>query len=200
MAAMRRNHTGQRQRSNESFTSPTPGSAVRQVACNSFEISNDLENLEPNTSTPVSTLNTATPTSSASSTVSIKASKSKNQGKLNSIGTLINPDDVLLCPLAEKKLNESCHLKGYLKNVKDSRKNMFVLIEHGGHSRPHCVNEHMLLLKKAILYIICYYFDTVGILDHVSASYFFIISILTYFDNRSMRLLHNRTFLEQRLA
>ena len=35
MAAMRKNHTGQRQRSNESFTSPTPGSAVRQVACTS---------------------------------------------------------------------------------------------------------------------------------------------------------------------
>ena len=109
MAAMRRNHTGQRQRSNESLTTPTLGSAVRQVACNSFE------NLEPNISTSVSTLNTATPTSSASSTVSIKTSKFKNQGKLNIIGTLINPDDVLICPLAEKKLDESCHLKGYLK-------------------------------------------------------------------------------------
>jgi hypothetical protein len=32
MAAMRKNHTGQRQRSNDSFTPPTPGSAVRQVA------------------------------------------------------------------------------------------------------------------------------------------------------------------------
>jgi hypothetical protein len=148
MAAMRRNHTGQRHRSNESFTSPTSGSAFRQVACNSFEISNDLENLDPNTSTPVSTLNTATPTSSASSSVSIKTSKSNNQGKLNIIETVINPDNVLICPFAEKKLDESCYLKGYLKNVKDCHKDMFVLIEHGGHSYPHCVSEHMLLLKK----------------------------------------------------
>ena len=92
----------------------------------------------------------------------------KKQVKPNVVGNLLNPDDYLICPLASKFVNESCHFKGYLRDNNILFSELYVKIESHGKSILQPLRDHIFLLKKVILYMLCYFFDTVYMIEKVS--------------------------------
>lgn len=88
--------------------------------------------------------------------------------KPNVVGNLLNPDDYLICPLASKVVDESCHFKGYLRDNNILFSELYVKIESHGKSILQPLRDHIFLLKKVILYMLCYFFDTVFMIEKVS--------------------------------
>jgi hypothetical protein len=166
MTENRRNQTlqGQRQRVNESFSSPRP-----ELVRNSYTISDELENLDPDTTNSTPSTTTSSMTTSTSSTLSKTLPKNKKQeAKPNVLGNLVNPDDYLICPLASKVVENSCHFKGYIRDNNLLFSAIYVNIVSNGKSILEPLREHIILLKKVILYMLCYFFDTVFMIEKVS--------------------------------
>ena len=131
----------------------------------------DQNGLHGHVRTP-SSVGSETPTSTTTSEKSVPARKKGNDKVMPEvaiIGTLLHKHEYDICPLAEAKLDKECHFKGCLENLKDNAHGeIYVRIEANQRSEVWQIKTHILMLKKLILYFICFYFDTKGILTHVS--------------------------------
>ena len=142
-----------------------PSTAISTMEVTSSYISDDLENLGSNNDLDTPNSDMTTPTSQISDTPSEGNRKRMKAARCQVIGTLLDEKQTEIDETSALKLDKVCYFKGYLRNSKDTHADLYVKIETDGNIKMIEIKQHMLVLKKLLLYFICRYFDITGILE-----------------------------------